>query len=132
MAKALGKFEVLDRFARIPGIPGDMLEIVMNLMDDDIGADYDAGTLIRISQGFKAVGTHLEKAAKDMQMGRLAGGRGDAASEIVGDVLFKYDPGFDQPLGRVNTAAVKKDYPVEEYPELYTRNRRAPQIQVQT
>ena len=131
MPKQLDKYEVQNRFARIPGISGDMIELVMDLMDDEVGADYDAGTLIRISQGFKAVGSHLESKSKDIQMTRLQGGRGDAASEVVGDVLFKFDPGFYKPLGGVDTAAVKKFYPAEEFPELYKDTSRAPQIQVQ-
>ena len=129
MAKKLDKYEVRARFERIEGISGEVLEMVMDLMDEDVGGFHEPGNLWRIGEGFSAVGSHLQSQAKGEMMPRLQGGRGDAASEVSGDVLFTYDPGFIKPLGAVDTAAVKKMFPVEEYPELYKASSRSEQIQ---
>ena len=117
---ALDKYEVRDRFARIPGMPGDMLELVMELMDGDVDGYYDPDVLLRGAQGFKAVGAHMERAAKAAVEPRIRGGKGDSAKALIGDVIFAWKEGYDRMI--VDQPAVKKMFPMSEYPELYKKS----------
>ena len=115
--------EVIDRLGMLPAGSGAFLELAVDLLDGDIAGDYDAGTLFRISEGFKAIAAHLESEAKAVMMQRLQGGRGDAAKEVVSGVQFRWMPGTESTA--VNSSAVKSTFPVDDYPELYrTVNRR--------
>lgn len=126
MAK-LDKYEVRARFEYLPGIPGNFLEMVMDLMDEDIGGDYEPGDLLRVSQGFKAVGSHLEAQAKESVRPRIQGGRGDSASVLSGDVRFTWKPGGTNTI--LDQAAVKKGYPQEDFPGLYKESNRRDSIE---
>ena len=95
---------------------GETLEEFQDLLHDG-DADMEPGDLFRISKALQFVGKALEQKAKDSVSPRIYGGRDPANKYNSGDVQFQWVPETQYPS--LDTDAVKRMFPREEYPELY-------------
>ena len=118
-AKNTGKTEInpINELGAI--LDGSSLETLADLLADP-DADYTYGQLARFGAAFSSVGDTLTAVARDGMYNRLAGCTGASSREIDAGVLFQCRPPTE--TVRINTAKVKADFPMDEYPAYYTRS----------
>ena len=108
-------------------LPGEALEAIKDLLSDP-GSDHDAGELARIAQAFNDIGDTVKFHAKAIMMRRLEGGSGENAREVMSGTVFEYRRARTQV--RVNSDAVKSEFPRAENPDLYKESNVSDSISI--
>ena len=97
-------------------LPGDVLERLTDLLADP-DADFSPGELAHMGAAFSKLGERLTTCARSVMQGRLDQRTGGASRAVDAGVLFQYRGPSTQT--RVDTDAVRKSLPAEDYPDLY-------------
>ena len=108
-------------------LPGEALEAIKDLLEDP-GRDQSAGELARIAQAFNDIGDTVKFHAKAIMMRRLEGMAGENAREVVDGTIFEYRPPRTQT--RVNSDAVKAEFPIADNPDLYKKSNVSESISI--
>ena len=99
-------------------LPGEALERLKDILADPM-ADHSPGQLARIGEALIQIGTAINIEVREHVYDRIVGGIGEGQRTADSGVVFQWNrPRQDT---RVNTAYLRKTFPVNEYPELYKK-----------
>ena len=106
--------QTIDLLATV--ISGSALEDLLSELDDP-GAWMSAGDYAKLGAAFKDLGAVLTDTAKALVEPEIRGGVGGDARLTSGGVDFAWRKGGPRVL--VDSAAVRREYPRADYPDLY-------------
>ena len=105
------KIDIIAELGRF--LPGEALERIKDEVEDP-GSTVTCGEMARLGGAFSALGTTMTDSAKDALTG--------VQRHLDDEVLFKWtDP---SEFWALDSVAVKKMFPQEDYPDLYKRQQR--------